>query len=105
MVNKLGSWRRTDSDLAGGRSRIKLSKIGGPQGPQHSGPELLENLREQRLVRVAAGHANPYFSDSDLNQRSDFEYLEPDRAHLHRGEGRRSQSQAAETIQQRVGEH
>ena len=64
----------THQPLQGGElGRIELSKIGGPKGPQDSGPELFENLREQRLVRIAAGHANPHFANGDLNQRSDFE--------------------------------
>src|SRR5450432_2178915 len=80
MAAKFGSLRHTGPDLAGGvSSRIRLSKIDGLEGPQYSGPELLEYLREQRLVRIAAGHADPYFANSDLNQRTDFEYLEPDR--------------------------
>ena len=71
---KIDSLRHTETDLAGGvSSRLKLSKIGGPKGPQQSGPELLENLREQCLVRITTGHADPHFANGDLNQRSNFE--------------------------------
>ena len=43
------------------------------KGPQDSGSELLQNLREQRLVRIAARHPDPHFANGDFYQRADFE--------------------------------
>src|SRR5260370_20337530 len=70
---KSGAQRRTNPYKLGSGIETSCQRSVARRGPQHSGSELLENLREQNLVRIAAGHAEPHFANGDVDQRCDFE--------------------------------
>ena len=65
--------RRHTSGRRDGSEVDKLSKIGGRVRPQCSVSELVQNLGEQCLAGVTAGHADPHLANRDAHEGTDFE--------------------------------
>ena len=74
------------------RHGLYVVESGGSTGAE-AVAEDGQYLSEQSDVRVSTGHAEPNTSDTDRDQSSDFQKLQPDRATLGPGQLRSPQSE------------